>query len=137
MAKQVITSRYVSIGTADISSALSGATLEIQQDSTDKTSLGSGGWRELAAGLKSGTVTLNFMQDFGVGGVDSLLYPLIGTEATVVMRASSATVSATNPAYTATVLIDGSYSPIAGAVGDLATFDVSWSTTGAISRATA
>ena len=136
MAKTVVTSRYVSIGTADVSSALSGASLEITVEEVDKTSLGSAGWREVAAGLKSGSVTLNFQQDFGVGGVDSLLYPLIGTEATVTIRSSSATVSATNPAYSAVVLIS-QYTPIAGSVGDLASFDVTFPTVGAVSRATA
>lgn len=136
MAKTVVTSRYVSIGTADVSSALSGASLEITVEEIDRTSLGSAGWREVAAGLKSGSVTLNFQQDFGVGGVDALLYPLIGTEATVTIRSSSATVSATNPAYSAVVLVS-QYTPIAGAVGDLATFDVTFPTVGAVSRATA
>jgi hypothetical protein len=136
MAKTVVTSRYVSIGTADVSSALSGASLEITVEEVDKTSLGSAGWREVAAGLKSGSVTLNFMQDYGVGGVDALLYPLIGTEATVTIRSSSATVSATNPAYSAVVLVS-QYTPVAGAVGDLATFDVTFPTVGAITRATA
>jgi len=136
MSKTVVTSRYVSIGTADVSSALSGASLEITVEEVDKTSLGSAGWREVAAGLKSGSVTLNFQQDFGVGGVDALLYPLIGTEATVTIRSSSATVSATNPAYSAVVLVS-QYTPIAGAVGDLATFDVTFPTVGAVSRATA
>jgi hypothetical protein len=136
MAKQVITSRFVSIGTADVSSALSGASLEISVEEVDKTSLGSNGWREVAAGLKSGSLTLNFMQDYAVGAIDSLLYPLIGTEATVTMRASSATVSSSNPAYTAVVLVS-QYTPIMGAVGDLATFDVTFPTVGAVTRATA
>jgi hypothetical protein len=136
MAKQVVTSRYVSLGTADISSSLSGASLEIVTETTDKTSLGSSGWREVAAGLKSATLTLNFQQDFGVGGIDSLLYPLIGTEATVTIRSSSATVSATNPSYSGVFLVNG-YTPINGAVGDLATFDTTFDSVGAITRATA
>jgi hypothetical protein len=136
MAKQVVLSRFVSLGTADISNALSGASLEITVEEVDKTSLGSAGWREVAAGLKSGSVTLNFQQDFAAGAIDSLLYPLIGTEATVTIRSSSATVSASNPAYSAVVLIS-QYTPIAGAVGDLATFDVTFPTIGAITRATA
>lgn len=136
MAKTVITSRYVSLNGTDISSSLSGASLEITVEEVDKTSLGSAGWREVAAGLKSGSVTLNFQQDFGASGVDATLYPLIGTEGTVVIRPTSGTVSATNPAYTATVLVS-QYTPIAGSVGDLATFDVTFPTVGAISRATA
>ena len=136
MAKTVITSRYVSLNGTDISSSLSGASLEITVEEVDKTSLGSSGWREVAAGLKSGSVTLNFQQDFGASGVDSTLYPLIGTEGTVVIRPTSGTISATNPAYTAVVLVS-QYTPIAGAVGDLATFDVTFPTVGQITRATA
>lgn len=136
MAKTVITSRYVSLNGTDISSSLSGASLELTVEEIDKTSLGSQGWREVAAGLRSGSVTLNWMQDFGASGVDSTLYPLLGTEGTVVIRPGSATVSATNPAYTAVVLIS-QYTPIQGSVGDLATLDTTFPTVGAVSRATA
>lgn len=136
MAKTVITSRYVSLNGTDISSSLSGASLELTVEEIDKTSLGSQGWREVAAGLKSGSVTLNWQQDFGASGVDSTLYPLLGTEGTVVIRPASGSVSATNPAYTAVVLIS-QYTPIMGSVGDLATLDTTFPTVGAVSRATA
>ncbi len=136
MAKVVITSRYVSLNGSDISSSLAGASLEITVEEIDKTSLGSNGWREVAAGLKSGSVTLNYQQDFGASAVDATLYPLLGTEGTVVIRPTSGTISATNPAYTAVVLIS-QYTPISGAVGDLQTFDVTFSTVGAVTRATA
>jgi hypothetical protein len=136
MPKLVVTSRFVSLNGTDLSASLAGASLEITVEEIDKTSLGSAGWREVAAGLKSGSVTLNFLQDYGAGSVDATLFPILGTEGTVVIRPTSGTVSATNPAYTATVLVS-QYTPISGAVGDLQTFDVTFSTVGAISRATA
>lgn len=136
MAKVVITSRYVSLNGTDISSSLAGASLEITVEEIDKTSLGSNGWREVAAGLKSGSVTLNYQQDFGASAVDSTLFPLLGTEGTVVIRPTSGTISATNPAYTAVVLVS-QYTPISGQVGDLQTFDVTFPTVGAVTRATA
>lgn len=136
MAKSVISSRYVSINGTDLSASLAGASLEISVNEVEKTSLGSNGWREVAAGIKSGTVTLNFLNDYAAGSVEATVYPLVGTEATVVIRSSSATVSATNPAYTATVLVTG-WMPVSGQVGDLDTQDVTWSVTGAISKATA
>lgn len=136
MPKVVVTSRFVSLNGTDLSSSLAGASLEITVEEIDKTSLGSQGWREVAAGLKSGSLTLNFQQDFGAGSVDATLFPLLGTEGTVVIRPSSGTVSASNPAYSATVLIS-QYMPITGAVGDLQTFDVTFPTTSAITRATA
>lgn len=136
MAKVVITSRYVSLNGTDISSSLAGASLEINVEEVDTTSLGSAGWKEVAAGIKSGSVTLNYQQDFGASAVDSTLFPLLGTQGTVVIRPNGTVVSATNPAYTATVLIS-QYTPISGAVGDLQTFDVTFPTSGAITRATA
>ena len=136
MAKTVITSRYVSLNGTDISSSLSGASLELTVEEIDKTSLGSQGWREVAAGLKSGSVTLNFQQDFGASGVDATLYPLLGTEGTVVIRPASGSVSSTNPAFSAVCLIS-QYTPVMGSVGDLATFDVTFPTVGAVTRATA
>jgi hypothetical protein len=136
MPKLVVTSRFVSLNGTDLSASLAGASLEITVEEIDKTSLGSAGWREVAAGLKSGSVTLNFLQDFGAGSVDATLFPILGTEGTVVIRPSSGTVSATNPAYSATVLVS-QYTPISGSVGDLQTFDVTFSTVGAVTRATA
>lgn len=136
MPKLVVTSRYVSLNGTDISANLAGASLEINVEEIDKTSLGSQGWREVAAGLKSGSVTLNFQQDFGAGSVDATLFPLLGTEGTVVIRPTSGTVSATNPAYSAVVLVS-QHTPISGQVGDLQTFDVTFSTVGAVTRATA
>lgn len=136
MAKSVITGRYVSLAGTDISSNLAGVSLEITADEVDSTSLGSGGWREIKSGLKAGSITLNFMQDYGAGSIDALLFPLIGTEATAVIRAGSGTVSSSNPAYTATVVVT-QYTPVSGQVGDLDTFDITLPTTGAITRATA
>lgn len=136
MPKVVVTSRFVSLNGTDLSANLAGASLEINVEEIDKTSLGSAGWREVAAGLKSGSVTLNFLQDYGAGSVDATLFPLLGTEGTVVIRPNSTVVSATNPAYSAVVLVS-QYTPISGSVGDLQTFDVTFSTVGSVTRATA
>jgi hypothetical protein len=136
MAKSVITSRYVSINGTDFSASLAGASLEISVNEVDTTSLGSAGWREIAAGIKSGSITLNFMNDYAGASVEATIYPLIGTNATVVMRPASGSVSATNPAYTAIAMISG-WAPVSGQVGDLDTQDVTWPVTGAITKATA
>ena len=103
----------------------------------DTTDFGSGGFTELIGGLKSGSVTLDFHSDFGVGAVSALFQDLVGTIGTVTIIAANGTVAAaTTPAYTAEVLVN-SFTPISGAVGDLATFSVSFPTTGAVTYATA
>ena len=137
MAKFVVTSNAISLNGTDISANCARAELVINAAEVDTTDFGSAGWTELIGGLKSGTVSLDFHSDFGSGAVSALFQDLVGTIGTVTMIAGNGTApSATTPRYTATVMIN-SFTPIAGAVGDLSTFSVSFPTTGAVTYATA
>jgi hypothetical protein len=102
----------------------------------ETTDFGSGGWTEVVGGLKSGQLTLDFHSDFGVGAVSDIFQDLVGTIGTFVVIANGTAASASTPAYSATALIN-SFTPVAGAVGDLATFSVTFPTTGAVGYATA
>jgi hypothetical protein len=111
--------------------------VELKATATDVTTTAFGSsWVTRVAGLREGTLTLNFNQDYATTTVDSTLWPLLGTNATVVIKPTSTAVSANNPAYTAVCLVTD-LTPVSGQVGDLATFSVTWPTTGAVSRATA
>jgi hypothetical protein len=137
MAKFVVTSNAVTLNGSDISGNCARAELVINAAEVDVTDFGSAGWTEVIGGLKSGTVSLDFHSDYGTGAVSKLLQPLVGTIGTVTLIAGNGTAaSSATPAYTATVLIN-SFTPVSGAVGDLATFSVSFPTTGAVTYATA
>jgi hypothetical protein len=137
MAKFVVTTNAVTLNGSDISSSCARAELVINAAEVDVTDFGSAGWTEVIGGLKSGTVSLDFHSDFGTGAVSKLLQPLVGTIGTVTLIAGNGTAaSSATPQYTATVLIN-SFTPVSGAVGDLATFSVSFPTTGAVTYATA
>ena len=137
MAKFVVTANTVTLNGGTVSPSVARAELVLNSAEVDVTDFGSNGWTEVIGGLKSGTVSLDFHSDFGVGAVSALFQDLVGTIGTVTMIAGSGTaVSATTPRYTATVLIN-SFTPISGAVGDLSTFSVSFPTTGAVTYATA
>jgi hypothetical protein len=136
MAKYVVTATVVKIGTTNVSDSCASATLELTAADVDVTDFGGAGWTEVIGGLKSGTVTLDFHNDYGVGGINTILNPLLGTIATVTLVPNGTVVSATNPIWTAPVLVN-SVSPVAGAVGDLATFSVSFPTSGEVTFATA
>jgi hypothetical protein len=136
MAKYVVTGAKVTINTTDVSASCAAATLELTSTDVDVTDFGSAGWTKVVGGLKSGTVSLDFHNDYGVGGINTILNPLVGTIATVTINPNGTAPSSTNPTWTATVLVN-SVSPVAGAVGDLATFSVSYPTTGAVTFATA
>ena len=137
MAVYAATDHKITVNGTNLSSSLQSATLDLSSDELETTSFG-GGWRTRIAGLKSGSVTLNFFQDFGAAAVDATLYPLFanGSYATVVISPTSSAVSATNPAYTAVCLVT-QYQPYSASVGDIATLSVTWMTNGTVSRATA
>jgi hypothetical protein len=135
MAKFAATDYDITINSDDFSANLNSVELAQEADDLETTAFGQG-FRTRIGGLKSASITLNFMQDFGAGSVDETLNPLLGAIATVVILPTSASVSATNPSYTAECLVT-QYSPFASSVGDIATLSVTWPVTGTVTRATA
>ena len=135
MAKYAATDHSITVNGSAFSTALQSVELMVEAAELETTAFG-GTFRERIGGLKTGSVTLNFFQDFAAGQVDATLFPLLGSNATVVVKPTSGTVSATNPAFTAVCLVT-QYTPFSSSVGDIATTSVTWPTTGTVSRATA
>ena len=136
MAIFVATDFSVSInGSTALASYLTQVELKTSANDVTTTSFGST-WVTRVAGLKEGSLTLQFNQDYATSTVDSVLWPLLGTQATVVIKPTSTAVSANNPSYTVPVLVTD-YTPVSGSIGDLSTFSITLPTTGAVSRATA
>jgi len=135
VAKFVATDYNITINGTPFSTSLAAVTLDIVAEEQETTSFGST-FRTRIGGLKDATVSLDFHQDFAAASVDATLFPLLGTNATVVIKPTSGTVSATNPTYTFEALCT-QYQPFASSVGDLATLSVSWPVSGPVTRATA
>ena len=135
MARFVAIDYKVTINGTDFSSSINSVDLSIESAEVETTAFGST-FTTRVGGLKSASITLDFHQDFGSSSVDSVLFPLLNSLATVVLVPTSGTVSATNPSYTAVCLVN-QYQPFASAVGDLATLSVTWPTSGTVVRATA
>jgi hypothetical protein len=135
MAKFVATNYNIKIGSTDFSTSLASVELNLESDDVETTAFGSD-FRTRVGGLKTGTISLNFHQDFGSASVDAVLFPLLNTIATVVVIPNGTVVSATNPSYTVTCLVN-QYQPFASSVGDLATLSVSWPLSGSVVRGTA
>ena len=135
MAKFVATDYSITINGSDFSSSLAAVTLDITAEEQDTTAFGSG-YRTRIGGLKDGSVTLDFHQDFGAASVDATIFPLLGTQATVVIKPTSSSVGPTNPSYTATCLVT-QYQPFASNVGELSSLSLTWPTSGSVVRGTA
>jgi len=136
MAIFVATDFSVSInGSTALASYLTQVELKASANDITTTAFGST-WVTRVAGLKEGSLTLQFNQDYAVSTVDATLWPLLGSNATVVIKPTSSAVSSANPAYTAICLVTD-LTPVSGQIGDLSTFSVTWPTTGTATRAVA
>lgn len=127
MAKFVATDVRTTINGVDFSDHLASVTLDVTADEVETTAFGTG-WRSRVGGLKDGSITLDFHQDFattGSGAVDQTIWTQFGSLATVVVTPTSGTVSPSNPSYTGVYLVSQSQ-PFASTVGDLATMSVTW-----------
>jgi hypothetical protein len=136
MPKQVATAVIVNVGGVDLSQYVASVNLTSNVNEVSTTSFASGGNTERVGGLKDNSLQISFMQDFAAGALEATVYPLIGGTASFQVLANGTVASATNPRYSGTVLVT-SWSPVAGAVGELLTADVTWPITGAITKATA
>jgi len=109
-------------------------TLDVSVEEQETTAFGNNS-RTRIGGLKDGSVSLDFHQDFGSAAVDATLWPLLGSTVEIIIAPTSDAVSATNPSYTFNALVT-QYQPFANAVGELATLSVSWPVTGDVVRGT-
>lgn len=137
MAKFVATDYSITINGTSFSSSLAAATLDITVEEQDTTSFGvAGGFRTRIGGLKDASLSLDFHQDFAAASVDATLFPLLGTQATVTIKPTSGSVSATNPSYAFNCLVTA-YQPFASSIGDLATTSIQWPVSSEIIRGVA
>jgi hypothetical protein len=136
MAKLVLTNAVVKINGTDYSSNVNQVEIAVTADEIDTTAFSSTGWRTVTGGLKSGSTTLSFHNDYAAAGLDATLWPLLNTLATVVVLPNGTAASSSNPSYTFTALVNN-LSPISGAVGDLAVQNLTWPISGEVTRATA
>ena len=134
MAKIVLTDVSVTIESTDLSDHIAQVTLTTNVAEVGTTAFGDTAQTRVG-GLKDNSIAIDFHQDFAASEVEATIYPLIGTLATVEVKPTSSAVGAANPSYTMEALIT-SWTPIAGAVGELATASVTWPVSGEITKAT-
>jgi hypothetical protein len=135
MARIVLTNVDVEIAGVNLSDHIASVSLSSTWDAVETTAFGGGNVpaaaRTRQAGLVDNAVTLDFHQDFAAGEVEATIYPLLGTVAAIKIQPVNAAISADSPQYQFSALIS-EWTPVNGAVGELATASVTWPITGAI-----
>lgn len=134
MAELVLINPYVAVGASspgtDLSAYAKKATINYTFESLDKTVGSAYSARQIKAGLKATSIDVEFRQDFAAAALDSVLWPLVGTEVFVEVRPGQGSRSTSNPGYGPTtngtdfttgtpkmVFLD--YTPLDTAVGEL------------------
>jgi len=125
----------VKVNSVDLSDHVNSITLNRNFDELEVTAMGDSG-HKFIKGLEASSVTISFLNDTAASSVLATLQAAWGTNVTVVLLQNKGTaVSATNPLYTMTCLINGT-TDINGATGDLATQDLSFNVSGTIAVTT-
>ena len=123
----------VTVNSVDLSDHVTSITLNRTFDELEVTAMGDSG-HKFVKGLEASSITIDFLNDTATGEVLQTLQAAWGTNVTVVVKQTSAAVSATNPSYTMTCLVNNT-TDINGAVGDLGTQSVTWNVSGTIAVA--
>ena len=135
MARIVLTDASIVINSVNLSDHIASVSITTSDDVVETTGFSStsAAGRTRVAGLADNSVTLEFHQDFATSSVEQTIYPLLGSTTTVVVKPTSAAVSATNPSYTFTALVS-EWQALSGSVGELATASVTWPISGSITK---
>jgi hypothetical protein len=134
MARIVLTNAYVLFGSTDLSDHISSVSLSSTYDIVETTAFGQTS-KTRVAGLADNSVTLEFHQDYATSSVEQTIYPTLGTAVTIAVKPVNGTTTAVNPQYSFSAVVS-EWTPLNGAVGELATASVSWPISGAISKTT-
>ena len=121
----------VKVNSVDLSDHVNQVTLNRSFDQLEVTAMGDSGHRFIK-GLEASSITLDFLNDTATTSVLQTLQAAWGTNVTLVLLQNKGTaVSATNPLYTMTVLVNNT-TDVNGATGDLSMQNVTWQVSGTI-----
>jgi hypothetical protein len=133
MAVLALTDASITINSVALSSKSNSVTVNYEVDSVEVTAFGSN--HNFIGGLQNNSIEIALMQDYAASQTEATIYPLVGTNTTLVIKPTSGAVSATNPSYTITAFL-ASHTPVAGGVGELAMTTLTF-TGGTITKAVA
>jgi hypothetical protein len=125
----------IKINNVDLTEYVTALTINRGFDELEVTALGDLG-HKFVKGLESSTITLSIINDTASAKVLPTLQAAYGTTVTVVIiQEKGTTVSAANPLYTASCLINN-LQDVNGGSADLATMDLTFTVNGTVAVAT-
>ena len=107
-----------------LSDHVTSATINRAFDELEVTAMGDTA-HKFVKGLEASTITLDFLSDTAAANVNATLQAAWGTTVPLTLKQTSAAVSATNPLYSTTILVNNT-TDINGAVADIATQSITF-----------
>ena len=114
----------VTLNSVVLSDHVTSATINRVFDELEVTAMGDTA-HKFVKGLEASTITLDFLSDTAAANVNATLQAAWGTTVPITLKQTSAAVSATNPLYSTTILVNNT-TDINGAVADLATQSITF-----------
>ena len=124
----------LTVNAVDLSDHVTSVTINRSFDELEVTAMGDSG-HKFVKGLEASSITIDFLNDTATGEVLPTLQAAWGTTVTVTAKQTSAAVSATNPLYTMSCLINNT-TDINGSVADLSMQSLTFNVNGTIAVTT-
>ena len=114
----------VTLNSVALTDHVTAATINRIFDELEVTAMGDTA-HKFVKGLEASTITLDFLSDTAAANVNATLQAAWGTTVPITLKQTSAVVSATNPLYSTTILVNNT-TDINGAVADIATQSITF-----------
>jgi hypothetical protein len=114
----------VTLNSVALSDHVTSATINRSFDELEVTAMGDTA-HKFVKGLEASTITLDFLNDTAASNVLQTLQAAWGTTVPLTLKQTSAVISATNPEYQTTILVNNT-TDINGAVGDISTQSITF-----------
>lgn len=134
MSTLVLINAFLEINAVNTSGWAKSAAIAVEAATLDASVFGDG-WVVNKAGMKSGTIAINLLDDFAASQLDATLWPLFATTVAFKVRPDAGVIGTSNPQYSGSIVINQFQA--GGELGTLAAKQLTFPLSGALVRATA
>jgi hypothetical protein len=124
----------LTVNSVDLSDHVTAVTINRAFDELEVTAMGDSG-HKFVKGLEASSITIDFLNDTAAGETLATLQAAYGTNVTVTAKQTPAAISATNPLYTMTCLVNN-LTDISGSVSEIGMQSVTWTVSGTVAVTT-
>jgi len=114
----------VTLNSVALSDHVTSATINRSFDELEVTAMGDTA-HKFVKGLEASTITLDFLNDTAAANVNATLQAAWGTTVALTLKQTNAVISATNPEYQTTVLVNNTQD-INGSVADISSQSITF-----------